>query len=102
MYSSEPLPHFVSTTSPAPEPPDARDIDGFTRTTTISTICRVRRSTKRRRLNDFGRRLAAIDPGTLTADEKLDRPWLELSIKARTHELGRCAPGSATRITTPT
>src|SRR5690606_4655312 len=40
-----------------------------------------------RRLNDFGRRLAAINPDTLTDDEQLDRPWLELSIRARTYEL---------------
>lgn len=90
MYSAEPLQHFVThylawlhETHPTLATFDgvhAHDdhLDDLSRSAIDEAV---------RRLNDFGRRLAAINPDSLTADETLDRPWLELSIKARTHEL---------------
>jgi uncharacterized protein (DUF885 family) len=90
MYSAEPLQHFVThylawlhETHPTMATFDgvhAHDdhLDDLSRGAIDESV---------RRLNDFGRRLAAINPGSLTADETLDRPWLELSIRARAHEL---------------
>ena len=90
MYSAEPLQHFVThylawlhETHPTMATFDgvhAHDdhLDDLSRGAIHESVSR---------LNDFGRRLAAINPGSLTADETLDRPWLELSIRARTHEL---------------
>ncbi|HEX6322919.1 MAG TPA: DUF885 domain-containing protein [Vicinamibacterales bacterium] len=90
MYSAEPLQHFVThylawlhETHPTMATFDgvhAHDdhLDDLSRAAIDESVSR---------LNDFGRRLAAINPGSLTAEETLDRPWLELSIRARTHEL---------------
>lgn len=90
MYSAEPLPHFVSHYLAwlHETHPTLATFDGVhAHDDHLEDLSRASIDESVRRLNDFGRRLAAIDPATLTADEKLDRPWLELSIKARTHEL---------------
>jgi uncharacterized protein (DUF885 family) len=90
MYSAEPLPHFVSHYLAwlHETQPTLATFDGVhTHDDHLDDLSRASIDESTRRLNDFGRRLAAINPDTLTADEKLDRPWLELSIKARTHEL---------------
>lgn len=90
MYSAEPLPHFVShyLTWLHETHPTLATFDGVhTHDDHLDDLSRAAIDESVRRLSDFGRRLAAINPDTLTADETLDRPWLELSIKARTHEL---------------
>jgi hypothetical protein len=90
MYSAEPLPHFVSHYLAwlHETHPTLATFDGVhTHDDHLDDLSRASVDESVRRLNDFGRRLAAINPATLTADEQIDRPWLELSIKARTHEL---------------
>lgn len=90
MYSAEPLPHFVSHYLAwlHETHPTLATFDGVhAHDDHLDDLSRAAVDDSVRRLNDFGRRLSAIDPGTLTADEQIDRPWLELSIKARTHEL---------------
>ncbi len=90
MYSAEPLPHFVSHYLAwlHETHPTLATFDGVhTHDDHLDDLSRASIDESVRRLHDFGRRLAAINPDTLTSDEKLDRPWLELSIKARTHEL---------------
>ena len=90
MYSAEPLQHFVThylawlhETNPT-----LATFDGMhAHDDHLDDLSRGAIDESVRRLNDFGRRLAAINPDSLTADETLDRPWLELSIKGRTHEL---------------
>lgn len=90
MFSAEPLPHFVSHYLAwlHETHPTLATFDGVhTYDDHLDDLSRASIEDQVRRLNDFGRRLAAINPDSLTADEKLDRPWLELSIKARVHEL---------------
>ena len=90
MYSAEPLQHFVThyldwlhETHPTPATFDGvHAYDDH-----LEDLSRAGIDEAVRRLNDFGRRLAAINPASMTADEQLDRPWLELSIKARTYDL---------------
>ena len=90
MYSAEPLPHFVSQYLAwlHETHPTLATFDGVhTHDDHLDDLSRPAIDEAQRRLNDFGRRLAAINPDTLTDDEQLDRPWLELSIRARTYEL---------------
>jgi len=90
MYSAEPLPHFVTHYLAwlHETHPTLATFDGVhTHDDHLDDLSRGAIDEAVRRLNDFGRRLAAISPEGLTAEEKLDRPWLELSIKARTYEL---------------
>lgn len=90
MYSAEPLPHFVSHYLAwlHETHPTLATFDGVhAHDDHLDDLSRASIDEQVRRLHDFGRRLSAINPETLTADETLDRPWLELSIKARTHEL---------------
>ncbi|MEX2273058.1 MAG: DUF885 domain-containing protein [Vicinamibacterales bacterium] len=90
MYSAEPLQHFVTHYLAwlHETHPTLATFDGVhTHDDHLDDLSRSAIDESVRRLNDFGRRLAAINPDSLTADEKLDRPWLELSIKGRTHEL---------------
>lgn len=90
MYSAEPLQHFVNHYLAwlHETHPTLATFDGVhTHDDHLDDLSRASIEESVRRLNDFGRRLAAINPDSLTADEKLDRPWLELSIKGRTHEL---------------
>lgn len=90
MYSAEPLPHFVSHYLAwlHETHPTLATFDGVhAHDDHLDDLSRPAIDEALRRLNDFGRRLAAINPDTLSADEQLDRPWLDLSIRARTHEL---------------
>jgi uncharacterized protein (DUF885 family) len=90
MYSAEPLQHFVAHYLAwlHETHPTLATFDGVhAHDDHLDDLSRGAIDESVRRLNDFGRRLAAIGPGSLTPDETLDRPWLELSIKARVHEL---------------
>lgn len=90
MYSAEPLQHFVNHYLAwlHETHPTLATFDGVhAHDDHLDDLSRGAIDESVRRLNDFGRRLAAISPDGLTADETLDRPWLELSIKGRTHEL---------------
>lgn len=90
MYSAEPLPHFVSHYLAwlHETHPTLATFDGVhAHDDHLDDLSRPAIDEALRRLNDFGRRLAAINPETLGADEQLDRPWLDLSIRARIHEL---------------
>jgi len=90
MYSAEPLQHFVTHYLAwlHETHPTMATFDGVhAHDDHLDDLSRAAIDESVRRLNDFGRRLAAINPASLTADETLDRPWLELSIRARTHEL---------------
>jgi uncharacterized protein (DUF885 family) len=90
MYSAEPLQHFVTHYLAwlHETHPTLATFDGVhAHDDHLDDLSRAGIDEALRRLNDFGRRLAAINPDGLTADEKLDRPWLDLSIKARTYEL---------------
>ena len=90
MYSAEPLQHFVTHYLAwlHETHPTLATFDGVhAHDDHLDDLSHEAIDESVRRLNDFGRRLAAINPGSLSADETLDRPWLELSIKARTHEL---------------
>jgi len=90
MYSAEPLQHFVTHYLAwlHESNPTLATFDGVhAHDDHLDDLSRGAIDESVRRLNDFGRRLAAINPDSLTADEKLDRPWLELSIKGRVHEL---------------
>jgi len=90
MYSAEPLPHFVDEylaylyeINPTPATFDGVHVhddllEDFSRQAIDAQI---------RTLGGFGRRLAAIDPARLTDTERLERPALESSIRARIFEL---------------
>lgn len=90
MYSAEPLQHFVTHYLAwlHETHPTLATFDGVhTHDDHLDDLSRPAIDDAVRRLNDFGRRLSAINPDSLTAAEKIDQPWLELSIKARTYEL---------------
>lgn len=90
MYSAEPLPHFVSHYLAwlHETHPTLATFDGVhTHDDHLDDLSRPAIDDAVKRLNEFGRRLAAINPDSLTAEEKVDRPWLELSIRARAYEL---------------
>jgi uncharacterized protein (DUF885 family) len=90
MYSAEPLPHFVdeylaylyeiSPTTATFDGVHVHDdlLEDFSRQAIDGQI---------RTLGGFARRLAAIDPARLTDTERLERPALESSIRARLFEL---------------
>ncbi len=90
MYSAEPLPHFVdeylaylyeiNPTTATFDGVHVHDdlLEDFSRSAIDAQI---------RTLGGFGRRLAAIDPARLTDVERLERPALEASIRARVFEL---------------
>src|SRR4029453_1310607 len=90
MYSAEPLPHFVDEylaylyeihpTSATFDGVHLHDdlLEDFGRQPVDATI---------RDLGGFARRLAAIDPARLTDTERLERPALDASIRARLFEL---------------
>jgi uncharacterized protein (DUF885 family) len=90
MYSAEPLPHFVdeylaylyeiNPTTATFDGVHVHDdlLEDFSRSAIDAQI---------RTLGGFGRRLAAIDPARLTDVERLERPALESSIRARVFEL---------------
>jgi len=90
MYSAEPLPHFVdeylaylyevNPTTAAFDGVHVHDdlLEDFSRQAIDAQV---------RTLGGFARRLAAIDPTRLTEVERLERPALESSIRARVFEL---------------
>jgi uncharacterized protein (DUF885 family) len=89
-YSSEPLSHFVDDyLSFLHETcPTAATFDGLhAHDDLIEDLSRAAIDAQLRDLGGFARRLAAIDPAALTAVERVERPMLEASIKARVFEL---------------
>jgi uncharacterized protein (DUF885 family) len=90
MYSAEPLPHFVdeylaylyeiNPTTATFDGVHVHDdlLEDFSRSAIDSQV---------RTLGGFARRLAAIDSARLTDMERLERPALEASIRARVFEL---------------
>jgi uncharacterized protein (DUF885 family) len=90
MYSAEPLPHFVDEyLSYLYEiNPTTATFDGVhVHDDLLEDFSRQAIDAQVRTLGGFGRRLAAIDPARLTDVERLERPALEASIRARIFEL---------------
>src|SRR5438128_2094881 len=90
MYSAEPLPHFVDEylawlheTNPTNATFDGVHLHDDL----LEDLSRVAIDSQIRTLGGFARRLAAIDPARLTDVERLERPALEASIRARLFEL---------------
>ncbi|HXH05416.1 MAG TPA: DUF885 domain-containing protein [Vicinamibacterales bacterium] len=90
MFSSEPLPHFVDDylTRLYERHPTSATFDGVhAYDDLLEDWSRPAVDAHVRELNDFGRRLAAIDPAALTPVERLERPVLDANIRARLLEL---------------
>ena len=90
MYSAEPLPHFVDEylTYLYEAHPTTATFDGVhVHDDLIEDFGRQAIDAQVRALGGFARRLAAIDPQRLTEVERLERPALESSIRARLYEL---------------
>ena len=90
MYSAEPLPHFVDEyLSYLYEiNPTTATFDGVhVHDDLLEDFSRQAIDAQVRTLGGFGRRLGAIDPARLTDTERLERPALEASIRARIFEL---------------
>ncbi|HVL68814.1 MAG TPA: DUF885 domain-containing protein [Vicinamibacterales bacterium] len=90
MYSAEPLPHFVDEYLAYLHEthPTNATFDGIhTHDDLLEDLSRQAVDSQVRELGSFARRLAAIDPARLTDVERLERPALESSIKARLFDL---------------
>ena len=90
MYSAEPLPHFVDEYLAYlyEVHPTNATFDGIhVHDDLLEDLSRQAIDRQIRDLGGFARRLAAIDPGRLTDIERLERPALENSIRARLFEL---------------
>jgi uncharacterized protein (DUF885 family) len=90
MYSAEPLPHFVDEYLAYLYEinPTTATFDGVhVHDDLLEDFSRQAIDAQIRTLGGFGRRLAAIDPARLTDTERLERPALESSIRARVFEL---------------
>jgi uncharacterized protein (DUF885 family) len=90
MYSSEPLPHFVDDYLAYLHEvnPTTATFDGVhTHDDLLEDLSRSAIDTHLRELGSFGRRLDAINPDTLPAAEKMDRPVLESHIRGRIYDL---------------
>jgi uncharacterized protein (DUF885 family) len=90
MYSAEPLPHFVDEylTYLYEVHPTMATFDGVhVHDDLLEDFGRQAIDAQIRSLGGFARRLAAIDPQRLTEVERLERPALEASIRARLFEL---------------
>ncbi len=90
MYSAEPLPHFVDgyLSYLYEVHPTNATFDGVhTHDDLLEDLSRQAIDAQIRDLGGFARRLAAIDPARLTDTERLERPALEASIRARLFEL---------------
>ncbi len=90
MYSAEPLPHFVDEYLAYLYEinPTTATFDGVhVHDDLLEDFSRQAIDAQVRTLGGFGRRLAAIDPARLTDIERLERPALESSIRARVFEL---------------
>jgi uncharacterized protein (DUF885 family) len=90
MYSAEPLPHFVDEylawlheTNPTNATFDGVHLHDDL----LEDLSRAAIDAQIRDLGGFARRLAAIDPARLTDAERLERPALDASIRARLFEL---------------
>ena len=90
MYSAEPLPHFVDEYLAYLYEinPTTATFDGVhVHDDVLEDFSRSAIDAQARTLGGFARRLAAIDPARLTDIERLERPALESSIRARVFEL---------------
>src|SRR5687768_17156888 len=90
MYSAEPLPHFVDEYLAYLHEvhPTNATFDGVhVHDDLLEDLSRQAIDRQVRDLGGFARRLAAIDPARLTDIERLERPALENSIRARLFEL---------------
>jgi len=90
MYSAEPLPHFVDEYLAYlyEVHPTMATFDGVhVHDDLLEDFGRRAIDAQVRELGGFARRLAAIDPQRLTEVERLERPALEASIRARLFEL---------------
>ena len=90
MYSAEPLPHFVDEYLAYLHEvhPTNATFDGIhVHDDLLEDLSRQAIDRQIRDLGGFARRLAAIDPARLTDVERLERPALENSIRARLFEL---------------
>ena len=90
MYSAEPLPHFVDEYLAYLHEvhPTNATFDGVhVHDDVLEDLSRQAIDRQVRDLGGFARRLAAIDPARLTDTERLERPALENSIRARLFEL---------------
>src|SRR5918996_1655947 len=89
MYSAEPLPHFVDEylTYLHEVHPTMATFDGVhVHDDLLEDFGRQAIDAQVRALGGFARRLAAIDPQRLTEVERLERPALDASIRARLFE----------------
>src|SRR5688500_13097732 len=90
MYSAEPLPHFVDEYLAYLHEtyPTSATFDGVhVHDDLLEDLSRRAVDGQVRDLGAFARRLAAIDPARLTASERLERPGLEATLRARLFEL---------------
>ncbi|MEN3336890.1 MAG: hypothetical protein V7647_566 [Acidobacteriota bacterium] len=90
MYSAEPLPHFVDEylSYLYEVHPTNATFDGVhLHDDLLEDLSRQGIEGQVRDLGGFARRLAAIDPARLTDTERLERPALDASIRARVFEL---------------
>jgi uncharacterized protein (DUF885 family) len=90
MYSAEPLPHFVDEYLAwlHENHPTNATFDGVhLHDDLLEDLSRAAIDAQVRDLGGFARRLGAIDPSRLTETERLERPALEASIRARLFEL---------------
>src|SRR5580765_7830456 len=90
MYSAEPLPHFVDEYLAwlhETHPTNATFDGVHLHDDLLEDLSRAAIDAQVRDLGGFARRLAAIDPSRLTETERLERPALEASIRARLFEL---------------
>jgi uncharacterized protein (DUF885 family) len=90
MYSAEPLPHFVDGYLGYLHEahPTSATFDGVhLHDDLLEDLSRSAVDQQVRELGGFARRLAAIDPARLTDVERLERPALDASLRARLFEL---------------
>jgi uncharacterized protein (DUF885 family) len=90
MYSAEPLPHFVEeylSWLHEAHPTNATFDGVHAHDDLLEDLSRAALDAQIRDLGGFARRLAAIDPARLTDVERLERPALDASIRARLFEL---------------
>jgi len=90
MYSAEPLPHFVDeylSWLHEAHPTNATFDGVHSHDDLLEDLSRSAIDGQIRDLGGFARRLAAIDPARLTEGERLERPALDASIRARLYEL---------------
>jgi hypothetical protein len=90
MFSAEPLPHFVDEFLAWLHEmhPTSATFDGIhLHDDLLEDLSRTGLDAQARALGGFARRLAAIDPARLTEVERLERPAIEASIRARLFEI---------------